>query len=154
VTLLRATGMLSRLGMRLRPLPAGPLTPVEGLQLVGHRVEARFAVALDVEDPWRLCDEVLAPLDVVPSAGGGWREPTGTALHVRGAEVSSLQVVDGLVELRVFNPRGEATTVEVGGRRGHEVDLAGRVLGPFDGELELRPHGIATLRLVPADADS
>ena len=33
LTLLRSTGMLSRLGMAYRPLPAGPLTPVEGLQL-------------------------------------------------------------------------------------------------------------------------
>jgi hypothetical protein len=38
---LRSTGMLSRLGMAYRPLPAGPMTPVEGLQLRGRTVEAR-----------------------------------------------------------------------------------------------------------------
>jgi len=149
LTLLRATGMLSRLGMQLRPMPAGPLTPVEGLQLVGRRVDARYAIALDVADPWRLCDDVLCPLEVVASPGGGWREATGTALQVHGAEVSSLQVVDGLLELRLFNPCEERTTVEVVGRRGHEVDLAGGILAGFEGELDLRPHGIATLRLSP-----
>ena len=43
LTLLRSTGMLSRLGMAYRPLPAGPLTPVEGLQLQGRPIEARYA---------------------------------------------------------------------------------------------------------------
>ena len=147
VTLLRSTGMLSRIGMRLRPLPAGPLTPVEGLQLLGKRIDARYAVELDAADPWRLCDTVLLPLEVVPSPGGGWRDTSGSVLTVRGAEVSSLQVVDGLVELRVFNPTDVNTTVEVVGRRGHEVDLAGRVLRAFDVELDLRARGIATLRL-------
>jgi len=147
VTLLRSTGMLSRVGMRLRPLPAGPLTPVEGLQLLGTRIDARYAIELDASDPWRLCDTVLLPLEVVASPGGGWRGASGSALTVRGAEVSSLQVVDGLVELRVFNPTDANTTVEVVGRHGHEVDLAGRVLGAFDVELELRPRGIVTLRL-------
>jgi mannosylglycerate hydrolase len=147
VTLLRSTGMLSGLGMKLRPMPAGPLTPVEGLQLVGERIDAHYAVALDDEDPWRLCDEVLTPLEVVPSGGGGWRDPSGTGLTVRGAEVSSLQVVDGLVELRVFNPSDDAVTVSIPGRRGHEVDLAGRVGHPFDAELQLRARGIVTVRL-------
>ena len=38
LTVLRSTGMLSRLGMAYRPFPAGPLTPVEGLQMTGRRV--------------------------------------------------------------------------------------------------------------------
>jgi hypothetical protein len=147
LTLLRATGMLSRLGMALRPLPAGPLTPVEGLQLVGHRVDARYAVALDEEDPWRLCDDVRTPLEVVTAPGGGTRHASGTGLAVHGAEVSSLRVVDGLLELRVFNPRDEEVRVEVPGRRGFEVDLLGAAREPFEGSLALRPRGIATLRL-------
>jgi mannosylglycerate hydrolase len=153
VTLLRSTGMLSGLGMALRPMPAGPLTPVDGLQLVGKRIDARYAVALDAVDPWRLCDHVLCPLEVSPSGGGGWREPAGAGLTVLGAEVSSLQVVDGLVELRVFNPCDDAVTVSIAGRRGHEVDLDGRVGRPFDAELELRAHGIVTLRLVAEGVD-
>jgi mannosylglycerate hydrolase len=154
VSLLRSTGMLSRLGMALRPMPAGPLTPVDGLQMVGRRIDARYAVALDVEDPWSLCDDVLTPLEVVPASGGGWREPVGSGLTVRGAEVSSLQRVDGLVEVRVFNPLDRSVTVTIPGRRGHEVDLAGRVLHAFDTELELRARGIATLRLADERAST
>jgi hypothetical protein len=45
LTLLRATGMLSRLGMAYRPFPAGPLTPVDGLQLVGRPITALCAGA-------------------------------------------------------------------------------------------------------------
>ena len=151
VTLLRSTGMLSRLGMALRPLPAGPMTPVEGLQLVGRRIESVYAVALDCEDPWSLADNVLVPLEVTTAAGGGTREDTGTALAVHGAEVSSLQIVDGLVELRVFNPHDTPTEVEVRGRRGFEVDLRGRVVEPFEGRRSLRGRGIATLRLTALD---
>ncbi len=40
LTVLRATGMLSRLGMTYRPFPAGPLTAVEGLQMRGSRVSS------------------------------------------------------------------------------------------------------------------
>ena len=87
---------------------------------------------------------------MVPSAGGGWRGPTGTGLTVRGAEVSSLQLVDGGVEVRVFNPRDTPSAVSVLGRHGHEMDLAGRVRSTFDGELPLRARGIATLRLADA----
>jgi mannosylglycerate hydrolase len=151
LTLLRSTGMLSRVGMPLRPLPAGPLTPVEGLQLVGATIDAHYAVALDATDPWTLSDDVLSPLEVTTSAGGGWRDDAGSALTVTGAEVSSIQVVEGLVELRVFNPRDEPSVVEVRGRRGWEVDLRGRELHPFEERLELRARGIATLRLVSSE---
>jgi alpha-mannosidase len=147
LTLLRSTGMLSRLGLTNRPMPAGPLTPVEGLQLVGATIESVYAVALDAADPWSLCDDVLVPLEVTTAAGGGWREADGAGLSVSGAEVSSLQVVDGLVELRVFNPDDEEAMVYVHGRTGWEVDLQGRIVRGFEGSLPLRGHGIATLRL-------
>ena len=52
LTVLRSTGMLSRLGMTYRPFPAGPLTPVEGLQMRGKQVELRYALALDCDDPY------------------------------------------------------------------------------------------------------
>jgi alpha-mannosidase len=152
LTLLRSTGMLSRLGMTLRPMPAGPLTPVEGLQLVGQRIEAQYAVVIDCEDPWQLCDDVLTPLEVTTAAGGGWRADAGSSIHLTGAELSSLQIVDGLTEARVFNPSDQPAIVSVEARRGWEVDLRGKMVREFEGSLELRAHGIATLRLAPVEA--
>ncbi len=147
LTVLRSTGMLSRLGMAYRPFPAGPLTPVEGLQLVGRTVELRYAVAAGDVDPWALVDDVLLPLEVVGSFGGGWRQDTGSALQVQGAEVSAVRREGGMLEVRVFNPSDETTTVRVGERSGWLVDLRGSPLAPFDGAFDLRPHGIATMRL-------
>jgi mannosylglycerate hydrolase len=147
LTLLRSTGMLSRLGMAYRPFPAGPLTPVEGLQLVGRALEARYALAVGEVDPWVMADDVLLPLEVVQSAGGGLRAAEGSALDVEGAEVSMVRRVAGLLEVRVHNPSPKPTTVTVGNRPGWLVDLRGRPLEHFDGRFDLRPFGIATFRL-------
>jgi alpha-mannosidase len=147
LTLLRATGMLSRLGMAYRPLPAGPLTPVEGLQLLGRRVECRYALAVDVDDPYALADEALLPLDVVHAPGGGTRPPEGSALQVEGAEVSAVRRAAGVLEVRVFNPTDGETTVRLGDASGWLVDLRGQTVGPVDGSFLLRPFGIATVRL-------
>ena len=57
--------------MAYRPFPAGPLTPVEGLQMRGQAGTLRYALALDCDDPYALADDVLLPLEVVPSLGGG-----------------------------------------------------------------------------------
>jgi hypothetical protein len=139
--------MLSRLGMAYRPFPAGPLTPVDGLQLVGRTITSRYAVVVGDVDPWALADDVLLPLDVVPSLGGGWREAEGSALAVDGAEVTAVRREAGVLEVRVCNPRHEQVTVDAGGRSGWLVDLRGLPIEPFDGSFELRPFGIATFRL-------
>ena len=146
VTLLRSTGMLSRLGMAYRPLPAGPLTPVDGLQLRGRRIEARYALCLGCDDPYAMVDDVFLPLDVVYAAGGGWRPASGSSLEIEGAEVSAVRRQAGMLEVRVFNPTDRASTVRVGARSGWLVDLRGRTLEPVDGSFELRPFGIATFR--------
>jgi alpha-mannosidase len=147
LTVVRSTGMLSRLGMAYRPFPAGPMTPVEGLQMRGKRVSLRYALALDCEDPYSLADDVLLPLETAASLGGGTRPPSGTELTVDGAEVSALHRVAGTLELRVYNPRPDATTVSIPGRSGWLVDLRGYPKEPFEGSFELRPFGIATARL-------
>jgi alpha-mannosidase len=147
LTVLRSTGMLSRMGMAYRPFPAGPMTPVEGLQMRGKRVTLRYALALDCDDPYSLADDVLLPLETTASLGGGTRPPSGSELTVHGAEVSALQRVGGVLELRVFNPRPEATEVSVPGRTGWLVDLRGFPTEPFEGSFELRPFGVATARL-------
>jgi hypothetical protein len=147
LTVLRSTGMLSRLGMAYRPFPAGPMTPVEGLQMRGKRVTLRYALAVDCPDPYRLADDVLLPLEVAASLGGGTRPATGTELTVDGAEVSALHRVAGVLEARVYNPRPEPTVVSFPGRSGWLVDLRGYPLQRFEGSFELRPFGIATARL-------
>jgi mannosylglycerate hydrolase len=148
LTVLRSTGMLSRLGMAYRPLPAGPLTPVEGLQLQGHVVEARYALAVACTDAFALVDDVFAPLELVHSSGGGDRAPSGSALEIAGAEVSSVRRVGGALEVRVFNPTGAEAAVSIGERSGWLVDLRGRPLHLVDGGFALRPFGIATIRFV------
>jgi len=146
VTLLRSTGMLSRLGMAYRPLPAGPLTPVEGLQLRGRTIEARYALCTGCDDPYAVVDDAFVPLDVLYAPGGGERPPSASALEVEGAEVSAVRRQAGMLEVRVFNPTARTTTVKVGARSGWLVDLRGRTVEPVDGSFDLRPFGIATFR--------
>ena len=147
LTALRSTGMLSRLGMTLRPFPAGPLTPVEGLQLVGKQITAHYGICLEDIDPYGMVDEVLLPLEVVHSLGGGEQGPSGSMLSIGGAEVSAVRRVGGQLEVRVFNPRASASTVTIDGESGTLIDLRGRLLGTFNERFELGPHKIATLRL-------
>ena len=148
LTLLRATGMLSRVDVPTRPLPAGPPVAVEGAQLQG-RYEGRYAVSVDPSiDPYAMADEVLVPLTTVRAGGGGAVTATGgQGLSIEGAEVSAL-VRDGTgLLLRLFNPSDTAAVAQVAGRSGWVVDLRGRPLRPFEGTVSLRPWEIATLRL-------
>jgi mannosylglycerate hydrolase len=147
LTLLRCTGLLSRVEVGNRPLPAGPAVPLEGPQLAGRRT-LRWAVAVgDDVDPWALADDVLLPLDVVEAGSTGHQPARGSALEVTGAEVSAVVRRAGALEVRVHNPSTEATTVSFPGRSGWLVDLRGRALEPFDGAFPLGPWAIATARV-------
>ena len=155
VTLLRATGMLSRDRMAYRSNAAGPALPVEGPQMIGHQV-LRYCVHAGQLDPYALADQAWLPLEVALAPGGGDRPRHGQLLSVSGAEVSALhragnlQVSGGHLELRVFNPSDRSTTVRVEGHSGWLVDLLGRPQGSFDGAFPLAPHAIATVRVSPA----
>ena len=146
LTLLRATGLISRPAPALRPGSAGPPLPTRDTQMVGP-VEVRYGVAVGPIDPWSLAEDAWVPLLVVPSAGGGSLPPTGRHLGVSGAEVSALRRVNGALELRVFNPSDDPTVVTVEGRSGWLVDLLGRPLQRWEGSFALRPWGIATARV-------
>jgi mannosylglycerate hydrolase len=164
LTLLRCTGMLSQGPMATRPLPAGPLTPLEGPQLQ-RTLTLRYAVAAGDVDPYALADDVLVPLVVArpiaatrgtdASTGDGVtdRAPDlpgeGSALTIHGAEVSAVTRDGGTLTVRVFNPRPEPTTVTIEGRTGWLVDLRGRPQQPFEDSFDLRPWGIATATLTP-----
>jgi hypothetical protein len=157
LTLLRATGYLSRSAPALRPNPAGPLFPVEGAQLqkpialeyalLPHRGDWQAA------DLYAQADEFLVPFVHAPAGhdGDGERSASGRALTVEGAVVSAVQRDAGGVTVRLFNPSaGEATASldhDDGPAKGWVVDLLGAPLEAFDGKLDLRPAEIVTLRL-------
>ncbi len=160
LTLLRATGYLSRGAPRLRPNPAGPLMPLAGAQVQGHR-SFDYAVLVHRGD-WRdadlydAADDFLVPLAVAttsplhpsrspaPSPALAPARSTGQFLTVDGARVSAVhrRAPGGPLVLRVFNPLPNATVARVSTTRGPApgaiVDLRGRARGTFAGELALR----------------
>jgi mannosylglycerate hydrolase len=148
LTLLRATGWLSRGPMSTRLEAAGPVVAAGGAQLLGP-VEVRYGICADAgADPYRLADDAFLPLRMVEAPGGGPHHGTGGALTITGAEVSAVRrVPDGKLEVRVFNPTGDGTVVDLGDRRGWLVDLRGRPLSPVEGRVPLAPWRIATLHL-------
>jgi mannosylglycerate hydrolase len=164
LTLLRATGYLSRAELAFRPNPAGPVDPLEGPQLQ-RRLAFEYAV-LPHRGDWRSArlaeraDEFLLPLERVLGGGhvpGAHRLPTGRALAVDGAQVSAVlrDRERGALTVRLFNPSTEPATVhvEVGGgpAHGQVVDLTGRVVAEFARTVALRPWEIATLRVAESD---
>ena len=157
LTLLRATGYLSRYEPSLRPNPAGPPDPLEGPQLQ-RRLACHYAL-LPHRGDWRAArlhdaaDEFLVPLERVRGGGvaGANRPPSGAALLVDGAQVSAvLRDGDALV-VRVYNASPVAATATIdhdsAPAQGWRIDLVGRPLGQFEGSLPLRPWEIATVRI-------
>ncbi len=156
LTLLRATGYLSRTELQLRPNPAGPIDPLEGPQMQGHRV-VEYAV-MPHRGNWRraglhdAADEFLVPLERVRGGvPGGSRKPTGRALRVTGAQVSAVVREPGGLVVRLCNqsPHASIAVIELGGApsTGWIVDLIGGPLEQFTGEVVLGAWEIATLRL-------
>lgn len=138
VTLLRATGWLSRRRLPLRPDPAGPAIAVEGAQVQGLR-RWRYGVLLHAGDWERagLLPRAAAFLDPLEAAAGtgagtagaGRRPSQGSALRVAGAEVSAVLRAGGDVVVRVFNAGSQPATATAGAAR-----------------VDLRPWEIATVR--------
>ena len=157
LTLLRATGYLSRSEPSLRPNLAGPMDPLEGPQLQ-RRVRLDYAVLphrgtwVDA-DLYGAADRFLVPLQRIRAAGlpGATVPADGQALTVDGAEVSAVLREPGGLAVRVFNPRPEPALVTLARdsspASGWAVDLRGAPIEPFAGELVLRAGAIATLRL-------
>ena len=117
---------------------------MEGPQLQQPLV-ATYAVHVGEADPYALADDVLVPLRAVRATADGASSSTeGQALSVDGAPVSSLRRVAGRLEVRVFNPTADTTTVTIDGRRGWLVDLRGRPVEPFEERFTLSPWRIAT----------
>lgn len=148
LTLVRATGWLSRGPMASRPLPAGPELPLEGSQVRGP-LRLEYAVAVDeAVDAYELADRAWSPLLAVTSTGGGELGPHGSHLEVRGVELDAVVHQDGALLVRGHEPHGAEGELSLGGGTAAAtlVDLRGRELGKVDGPLPLRPHQIVTLR--------
>jgi len=157
LTLLRATGYLSRSELSLRPNPAGPLDVLEGPQLQG-RVTVRYALlphrgTWEDADLYEAADEFLVPLQKV--RGGGWpgasAPAVGSNLTVTGAPVSAV-TRDGVSALvRVFNPGSASADVTLTRDgiplEGAVVDLVGNETASFSGTLAVPPGAIRTVRL-------
>ena len=152
LTLLRATGVLSRPAPAYRPNAAGPSLPVPDAQLPGP-LRIRYALAVGDGDPYALAEQVWDPLLVAPGSGGGKLAAAGSRLVVEGAEVSALRRQDGHLEVRVFNPSDETVTVSIPGHEGWLVDLFGGQLERWRQGFPLRPWGIATARLDAVSLD-
>ncbi len=112
-----------------------------------HRGDWRAA------DCYGAADAFTVPLERtrVTTRGEPTRPSTGSLLAVDGAEVSALLRVPGGLVLRVFRTAADEgpVTIEHEGApaRGFVVDLRGRPVMPFEGELVLRPWQIATVQL-------
>jgi len=159
LTLLRATGYLSRAEPALRPNPAGPLDPLAGAQLQ-RPMSLDYAVLLHRGD-WRAArlhdaaDEFLVPLETARSemTRGARRAVTGQALSVSGAEVSAVvrAHAGAALTVRLYNPSPDPTVAHVATTgdpaHGAVVDLVGGFVAGFDGSVVLRPWEIVTLRL-------
>ena len=157
LTLLRATGYLSRAELALRPNPAGPLDPLEGPQLQ-RPLTLEYAVVPHTGD-WRVArlaevaDEFLLPLEHarVGSAAEPARESTGRTLEITGVRVSAVQreYAGAPLTVRVVNNTPDDATLRVGGSvgSGEVVDLTGRTVAPFSDQLAMQPWEIVTLRL-------
>jgi len=145
LTLVRATGWLSRGPMPSRPLPAGPEVRLEGSQ-VRKPLRLEYAVAVDPSlDPYELADRVWSPLAAVVSPGAGELPERGAHLGVRGIELDAVLDDGGDLVVRGHEPSGQSGELAVD-RPATLEDLRGRELGSVDGPVPLRPHQIVTLR--------
>jgi mannosylglycerate hydrolase len=148
LTLLRSTGMLSRLTTRYRPLPAGPTIPAASAQQIGM-IKSEYAICCKDVDPYELADRFLSPPMVI--IGKGQKSIDATKFSVTGAIVSSIVRYKNYLEVRVFNPNQDETEVFVSGyNRGVMIDLRRKPLFTFDKSFKLRGFGIATFWLIDA----
>jgi mannosylglycerate hydrolase len=160
VTLVRATGWLSRGPMASRPLPAGPTDRLEGPQVPGpHALRLALSVdrpGLPALDPHDAAESVWLPLPTGTAPGGGDLPATGSRLALqlegadggRGPEVDAvLRDDDDRLVVRLHDPEGEGGTVTVPDGAATEVDLRGRPTGRSGARLAIGPWKISTLRL-------
>lgn len=144
VTLLRSVGWLSRRDLVTRGVGAGPDMETPGAQCLGEQrydfaltLDAKRDALLDRAAAWRRPPALLR--------GHASAAPHGLTLSDDRLQVSSLRLVDDAIELRLWNPTGDAVPVALPGWRAEAVDLARRPRADWAGQVA--PFGIATLLL-------
>ena len=152
VTLLRATGVLSRPAPPARPNVAGPPVELRDAQLPGPQT-FRYALVRGCRDPWGLADRIWTPLIALAAGGHGHLPERGRRLELAGARVSALRRCAGALEVRVFNPGPSPTTVQLPGHAGTLVDLQGEPVGDWRDSFDLGPWSFATARLEAISLD-
>ena len=151
LTLVRATGWLSRGPMASRPLPAGPENEIEGAQSLSVH-SLRYALRFDAPEDgpveaYAFADRTWSPLIAVDAPGGGHLPAEGSHLDVQGVEVDAVLREGEHLVVRGHEAAGRPGTLTITGRTGEVVDLLGNRLEAFDGTIALRPHQIVTVRL-------
>ncbi len=161
LTMLRATGLISRDRHPYRDEPAGPVIAAPTGQGLGMR---RVSFALVPTSAGRPSAAILAALEryrspflVATGAGDAGLVPgsrSGLTVEGDGVVLSSLRRRDAGLELRLVNELGNEATARLEGpfQTIQAVDLLGRPLGttasaPGHAELRLRPWEIRTVRL-------
>ena len=100
--------------MTYRPLPAGPAARrSRARRCTGRVTRALRACRSATRDPYALVDDAFLPLLVAPAPGGGDRPAAGSALDGRRRRgVGACAGWPAALEVRVFNPAAEPTTVD------------------------------------------
>lgn len=155
LTLVRATGWISRGPMTSRPMPAGPPVALPNAQLP-RRLTLKYALRVEAtsatspwtpQDGYAFADHTWNAPYVVHSDGGGSLPVTGAKLSVDGAEVSALyRNDDGDITVRVHEANGAPSTLNID-CAGRITNLLGHAIGDFSGIYPLRPHEIVTITI-------
>lgn len=161
LTLLRATGLISRNGNPYREDPAGPEVPIPGAQMLrdwwfGFAI-VPHAGSWEDADAVALAEAYGHPFVTAPGSAGVGRslaDAAGLQVDGRGVALTALRRRGEWLEARLVAERGTSVTAVVRGSfsEAREVDLLGRPgapLRPDDGglELSLGPWEIRTLQL-------
>jgi alpha-mannosidase len=161
ITLLRATGLISRDDHPWRDEPAGPVLPTPGAQLPGPRMFELAVLPFEGERPG---PEVPAAAEAfrhpfICAAGGGSSdapllERPGLTIDGPGVILSSLRRRDGWLEARIVAECRDPVSARLRGSiaEAREADILGRPGRPLpvaDGvlRLELGPWEIRTVQL-------
>ncbi len=124
MTLMRCVGTISKKELATRSVVAGPDVATPEAQLIGAQSFLVGVTAVDPgEDIVATWERFALPLLTAVAPGGGNLEPQGSLLDIEAPALSSVRVVDGARQARIWNPWARGVRAQVGGTR---IDL-----GPY-----------------------